>query len=238
MSLDIAATKTLGGTPITYREPILPFNCQGRVTASLLLIRAYFNGCVYRKGFKMRVRVRQGLMPLFFIFLIVLVVVSAAVDAQIGTSVSIARIDFGTVRRGGSAERDVILTNPGNNSTLTYSVNFINVTSTSGQLTATPSSGAIAPKSNVTVTVRLDVPSDANEGDFSSGMIVNSSTAQNAGGGSTVLPSLAAQVTYTVQGNAPAQTAPTNIDVPIVAGVLGLFALIAIGAVYVILKKT
>jgi HYDIN/CFA65/VesB-like, Ig-like domain len=193
---------------------------------------------VNRKGFKMRARVRRGLTPLFFILLVVLVVESATVNAQIGTSVSTARIDFGTVGRGGSAERDVILTNPGNNSTLTYSVNFINVTSTNGQLTATPSSGAIAPKSNVTVTVRLDVPGDANEGDFSSGMIVNSSTGQNAGGSSTVLPSLAAQVTYTVQGNAPAQTAPTDINVPLVAGVLGLFALIAIGGVYVILKKT
>jgi hypothetical protein len=185
----------------------------------------------------MSFRVRRGLTPLLFIFLIIiLVAVSAAVNAQTGTRVSIAHIDFGTVGRGGSVERDVILTNPGNNSTVTYSVNFTNVTNTSGQLTATPKSGSIAPKSNVTVAVRLDVPSDARESNFSSGLVVNESAAQNLGGGSTVLPALVAQVTYTVQGNAPAQTA-IDIDVPLVTGALGVFALIAIGAVYVILKR-
>jgi hypothetical protein len=186
-----------------------------------------------KKGFKMSFRVRRGLTPLFFIFLIL---VSAAVDAQTGTGVSTPSIDFGTVGRGGSAERDVILYNRGNNSTLTYSVNFTNVTNTSGQLTATPSSGAIAPKSNVTVAVRLDVPSDAKEGNFSASMLVNTSTAQNFGGGSTLLPALSANITYTVQGNAPAQTAQ-GVDVPLIAGALGVFALVAIGAVYVILLR-
>jgi HYDIN/CFA65/VesB-like, Ig-like domain len=162
-----------------------------------------------------------------------LVVVSAAINAQTGTSVSTPSIDFGTVGRGGSAERDVILYNRGNNSTLTYSVNFTNVSNTSGQLTATPSSGAIAPKSNVTVAVRLDVPSDAKEGNFSASMLVNTSTAQN---GSTLLPALSANVTYTVQGNAAAQTAQ-GVDVPLVAGAFGVFALVAIGAVYVILLR-
>ena len=178
----------------------------------------------------MSFRVRRGLTPLFFIFLIVYLA-SAAVNAQTTTGVSTARIDFGTVGRGGSAERDVILTNRGNNSTLTYSVNFTNVTNTSGQLTATPSLGSIAPKSNVTVAVRLDVPSDAKEGNFGSSMVVNTSTAQN---GSTLLPALSANITYTVQGNA--QTAQ-GVDVPLVAGAFGVFALVAIGAVYVILKR-
>ena len=160
-----------------------------------------------------------------------LIVVSVAVNAQTGTGVSTPSIDFGTVGRGGSAERDVILYNRGNNSTLTYSVNFTNVTNTSGQLTATPSSGAMAPKSNVTVAVRLDVPSDAKEGNFNSSMLVNTSTAQN---GSTLLPALSANITYTVQGNA--QTAQ-GVDVPLVAGAFGVFALVAIGAVYVILLR-
>ena len=157
-----------------------------------------------------------------------LIVVSAAINAQTGTSVSKPSIDFGTVGRGGSAERDVILYNRGNNSTLTYSVNFTNVSNTSGQLTATPSSGAIAPKSNVTVAVRLDVPSDAKEGNFSASMLVNTS--------STALPALSAVITYTVQGNAPAQTAQ-GVDVPLIAGAFGVFALVAIGAVYVILSR-
>ena len=160
-----------------------------------------------------------------------LIVVSVAVNVQTGTGVSTPSIDFGTVGRGGSAERDVILYNRGNNSTLTYSVNFTNVTNTSGQLTATPSSGAMAPKSNVTVAVRLDVPSDAKEGNFNSSMLVNTSTAQN---GSTLLPALSANITYTVQGNA--QTAQ-GVDVPLVAGAFGVFALVAIGAVYVILLR-
>jgi len=161
-----------------------------------------------------------------------LIVLSAAANAQ-ASSGATPSIDFGTVGRGGSAERDVILYNRGNNSTLTYSVNFTNVTNTSGQLTATPSGGAMAPKSNVTVAVRLDVPSDAKDGNFSSSMLVNTSTAQN---GSTLLPALSAKIIYTVQGNAPAQTAQ-GVDVPLIAGVLGVFALVAIGAVYVILFR-
>jgi hypothetical protein len=186
---------------------------------------------------KMNFSVRRGVTLLFFIFLIVLITVSAAVNAQTRTGVSTALIDFGTVGRGGSAERAVILTNPSNNSTLTYSVNFTNMTNTSGALTTTPALGSIAPKSNVTVAVRLDVPSDAIEGSFSSSMVVNSSTAKNLGGGSTALPAVMAQVTYTVQGNAPAQSTPTDIDLPLVAGTLGVFVLVAIGAVYVILKR-
>jgi hypothetical protein len=171
----------------------------------------------------MRFRLRRGLTPLFFIFLIV---VSAAVNAQTGTGVGTPLVDFGTVGRGGSAERNVLLYNRGNNSTFTYSVTFTNVTNTSGQLTATPSSGAIAPKSNVTVAVMLEVPSDAKEGNFSSSMIVNTST---------VFPALSAKITYTVQGNAPAPA--QGIDVPLVAGAFGVFAVVAIAAVYVILLR-
>ena len=151
---------------------------------------------------------------------------SAAVNAQTGTGVGTPLVDFGTVGRGGSAERNVILYNRGNNSTFTYSVTFTNVTNTSGQLTATPSSGAIAPKSNVTVAVMLDVPSDAKEGNFSSSMIVNTST---------VFPAISAKITYTVQGNAPAPA--QGIDVPLVAGAFGVFAVVAIAAVYVILLR-
>ncbi|HYC20841.1 MAG TPA: hypothetical protein VEF35_09585 [Candidatus Bathyarchaeia archaeon] len=151
---------------------------------------------------------------------------SAAVNAQTRTGVGTPLVDFGTVGRGGSAERNVILYNRGNNPTFTYSVTFANVTSTSGQLTATPSSGAIAPKSNVTVAVMLDVPSDAKEGNFSSSMIVNTST---------VFPALSAKITYTVQGNAPAPA--QGIDVPLVAGAFGVFAVVAIAAVYVILLR-
>jgi hypothetical protein len=162
--------------------------------------------------------------PLFFIFLIV---VSAAVNAQTGTGVGTAHVDFGTVGRGGSAEREVILYNTGGNSTLAYSINFTNVTNTSGQLSASPASATITPNSNVTVTVRLDVPSDAKEGSFSSSMLVNTS--------STLRPALNANITYTVQGNVPSPA--QGVDVPLIAGAFGVFALVAIGAVYVILLR-
>ena len=162
--------------------------------------------------------------PLLFIFLIV---VSAAVNAQTGTGVGTAHVDFGTVGRGGSAEREVILYNTGGNSTLAYSINFTNVTNTSGQLSASPASVRIAPNSNVTVTVRLDVPSDAKEGSFSSSMLINTS--------STLRPALNANITYTVQDNAPAPA--QGVDVPLIAAAFGVFAVVAIGAVYVILLR-
>ena len=162
--------------------------------------------------------------PLFFIFLIVM---SAAVSAQTSTGVGTAHVDFGTVVRGGSAERDVILYNTGGNSTLAYSINFTNVTNTSGQLSASPASVTIAPNSNATVAVRLDVPSDASEGNFSSSMVVKTS--------STVRPALNANITYTVLGNAPAPA--QGVDVPLIAAAFGVFALVAIGAVYIILLR-
>ncbi len=185
----------------------------------------------------MSFNISRCLTHLLFVFLIILVVVSTGVNAQTNTVHSTASIDFGTVGRGGSSEKDVVLTNSGNNSSLTYSINFTYVMNTSGQLTATPSSGSIAPKSNATVTVRLDVPSDAKEGSFSPNMVVNTSTAQDLQSGSTGSSSLVTQVTYTVQGNVPAQTALTDVNVPLVIGVLCVFALIAIGAVYFILMK-
>jgi hypothetical protein len=52
---------------------------------------------------------------------------------------------------------------------------------------------------------------------------------------STVFPALSAKITYTVQGNAPASA--QGIDVPLVAGAFGVFAVVAIAAVYVILLK-
>jgi hypothetical protein len=79
----------------------------------------------------------------------------------------------------------------------------------------------------VTVTVRLDVPSDAKEGSFSSSMLVNTS--------STLRPALNANITYTVQGNVPSPA--QGVDVPLIAGAFGVFALVAIGAVYVILLR-
>jgi hypothetical protein len=185
----------------------------------------------------MSFNISRCLTHLLFVFLIILVVVSTGVNAQTNTVYSTASIDFGTVGRGGSSEKDVILTNSGNNSSLTYSINFTYVMNTSGQLMATPSSESIAPKSNATVTVRLDVPSDAKEGSFSPNMVVNTSTAQDLQSGSTGASSLVTQVTYTVQGNVPAQTALTDVNVPLVIGVLCVFALIAIGAVYFILMK-
>jgi hypothetical protein len=85
--------------------------------------------------------------------------------------------------------------------------------------------------------VRLDVPSDAKEGSFRPNMVVNTSTARDLQSGSTGSSSLVTQVAYTVQGNVPAQTALTDVNVPLVIGVLCVFALIAIAAVYIILKK-
>jgi hypothetical protein len=74
--------------------------------------------------------------------------------------------------------------------------------------------------------VRLDIPSDAKEGNFSSSMVVNTST---------VFPALNASITYTVQGNAPSPA--QGVDVPLIAGAFGVFALVAIGAVYIILLR-
>jgi len=168
--------------------------------------------------------------------LIGLCAVSATVCAQTTTRVSTAHVDFGTLAGGGSAERDVILTNPANNSTVRYAISFTNLSGASRQLTATPSSGSIGSKSNVTIAVRLDVPSDATEGNFSSHMIVNESKVPNIGGNSTALPALTAQVTYVVKNNPPV-FALSNVDVPLVAAVLGVFAVLAVVAVYLIFRK-
>jgi hypothetical protein len=182
--------------------------------------------------------VGRSFRPLFLLFLVVLVATSAAVSAQTSTSVLTARVDFGTLGHGQSAQRDVTLINIVNNSTVTYSITFTNVTNASGQLTATPSRGAIGPKTNMIVSVRLDVPKDATEGNYNVSMFINESTAPNAGGNSTARPTVVMQVIYTIQGNAPAHAALSGVDVPLVAGVLGVSTLVAIAALYFILKRT
>jgi len=180
---------------------------------------------------------KRSLTAPVLMLLFVLIIASTAVSAQTKTGVSTARVDFGTLGPGWSAARDVILTNPGSNSTVTYTINIVNVSNASGQLTATPSFGSIAPRSNVTIVVRLDVPSDAKEGSFSSSIVVNESKVSNSGGKSTVLPTLVGQVNYAVQSNAAGLITLSDVDVPLVAGVFGVFALLAIVAVYVILRK-
>jgi hypothetical protein len=187
----------------------------------------------------MSIIVRRNFKPLFLLFLVVLVATSAAVSAQTSTNVSTARVDFGTLGRGQSAQRDVILISLVNNSTVTYSITFSNVTNVSGELTATPSRGVIGPKTNITVSVRLDVSKDATEGNYSSSMVINESTAPAVGGGnSTARPTVVLQAIYTIQGNAPAYAELSGVDVPLVAGVLGVSTLVAIAALYVILKRT
>jgi hypothetical protein len=177
--------------------------------------------------------------------LIIFIATSPAVSAQTTTSVPATTIDFGTVGRGGNETRDVALVNiEANNSTVRYSISFINVTNASGKLTATPSRGEIGPKSKMNVVVRLDVPSNATEGNYNASMVVNESTVPYVGGNATARPAVVWQVIYAVQGNAPVQgsvpahTLPSEVDVPLVAGVLGVATLAAIAAIYVIFKRT
>jgi hypothetical protein len=182
---------------------------------------------------------RPSLAPFFATFLIILIATSAAVSAQTRTSVPTTPLDFGTVGRGGNENANVTIINTAtNNSTVRFSITFTNVTNASGQLTATPSRGEIGPKSNMTVAVRLDVPSNATEGNYNSSMVINESTVPRAGGNATILPAVVSHVTYTIQGNAPAQAAQSGVDVPLVAGVLGIATLAAIAAIYVIFRRT
>jgi hypothetical protein len=193
----------------------------------------------------MSFRKRRSVTPLFSVLLVALIATTAAVSAQTRTSVATTSIDFGILGRGGSGERNVALINrAANNSTVRYSIAFTNVTNASGQLTATPSRGEIGPKSTMNVAVRLDVPSNAAEGNYNSSMVINESTVPSGGGNSTALPAVVWQALYTIQGNAPVQGsaeahgALSNVDVPLVAGVLGVATLVAIAAIYIIFKRT
>jgi len=193
---------------------------------------------------EMRFTMRRNLIPLFSVFLVALIATSVAVSAQPMTNVPTSPLDFGIVGRGTNETRDVTLLNlAANNSTVRYSIAFTNVTNTSGRLTAAPSRGEIGTKSKMPVTVRLDVPSNATEGNYNSNMVINESTVPSVGGNATILPAVVWQVIYTVQGNAsvpssaPVHGALSNVNVPLVAGVLGVATLVAIAAIYFIFKK-
>jgi hypothetical protein len=184
-------------------------------------------------------KMRPSLTPFFATFLIILIATSTAVSAQTRTSVPTTPLDFGTIGRGGSENANVTIVNIAtNNSTVRFSITFTNVTNASGQLTATPARGEIGPKSNMTVAVRLDVPGNATEGNYNSSMVINESTVPKAGGNETTLRPVVKPVIYTIQGNAPAQPAQSGVDVPLVAGVLGIATLAAIAAIYVIFRRT
>lgn len=193
---------------------------------------------------EMSFKMRRNLIPLFSVFLVGIIATSAAVSAQTRTSVPTTPLDFGIVGRGTNETRDVTLVNlAANNSTVRYSIAFTNVTNASGRLVAAPSRGEIGPKSNMPVAVRLDVPSNATEGNYNSNMVINESTVPSVGGNATTLPAVVWQVIYTIQGNAPvpssapAHGALSNVNVPLVAGVLGVATLVAIAAIYFIFKR-
>jgi hypothetical protein len=193
----------------------------------------------------MSFKMRPSLTPFCAIFLFILIATSAAVSAQTRTSVPTTSsvpttpLDFGIIGRGGSENANVTIVNIAtNNSTVRFSITFTNVTNASGQLTATPSRGEIGPKSNMTVAVRLDVPGNATEGNYNASMVINESTVPRAGGNATILPAVVKHLTYTIQGNAPAEAAQSGVDVPLVAAVLGIATLAAIAAIYVIFKRT
>lgn len=116
------------------------------------------------------------------------------------------------------------------NTTLSYTIQFTN--NTRGQLTATPSSGSLAPKQNSTITIQL-----AGDEHGSSLMLVNTTTQKNFGGAAQVLPAVAGTVVYSANGSAP-QAQPSNgTNWSVIAGVFVVFAVVAVSAVYWALRR-
>jgi len=101
-------------------------------------------------------------------------------------------------------------------------------------VTVNPSSGSINPDTNITVTVRADVSTNAKDGNYSTLLVVNS-TAGSRTGQVIVVPAIALPVKYTVNGTAPAQDPVNTIPtVPLIgAGII----IVLIAAVYVGIRR-
>lgn len=171
------------------------------------------------------------LKPLLLLLLTaaVALAVTAPVNA-LGVGVTPAVVNLGTIGRGGSATQEIRIYNTDHNSSLSYTVAAVNASA----ITVNPSSGSINPDTNITVTVRADVSTNAKDGNYSTLLVVNS-TGGSRTGQVIVVPAIALPVKYTVNGTAPAQDPVNTIPTVLLIGAGIIIVLIA--AVYVGIRR-
>ena len=172
--------------------------------------------------------IRRGLFPLLF-FVIGMTVLATCLTVPCGASQGVAlspsKLSLSSSQPSGTTQ----VYNTGN-TTLSYTIQFTN--NTRGQLTATPSSGSLAPKQNSTITIQL-----AGDEHGSSLMLVNTTTQKNFGGAAQVLPAVAGTVVYSANGSAP-QAQPSNgTNWELIGSVIGLVVLAAVIVVAVYMLK-
>ena len=161
---------------------------------------------------------------------LVLAISIPAVSGQVGIGVSPSVINMGAIAMNGTTSQTMRIYDTSNNTAINYTAQ----TNMTG-VTVTPSSGQIAAKSNTSVTVTVNA--DTQQGVHSGYLIVNTSAANS--GQVTVLPALAAKITYTTANYSapPVATQGTNwLEIGSVIGLVVLEALIVV-AVYMLKRR-
>jgi hypothetical protein len=168
-----------------------------------------------------------------FLFLLLTAAVALAVTAPanaVGVGASPSVVNLGTIGRGGSATQDFRIYNTDNSTPLNYTVAVVGANAVS----VTPSSGALNPLTNTTVTVQANVNNSAKDGNYS-GLLVVNSTASGRTGQAVILPALAVTVKYLVNGTAPTPQSTTTI--PLVPLVAAGIIVVVIAALYVGIRR-
>ena len=161
---------------------------------------------------------------------------STLTTAQTGIGIAPAKVNFGTLGRGGNiTPQDLKIYNTGNDSAINYTIT-VNP-AISDTIHVSPSMGAITPKSNATVMISGTVGNDAKDGVHNGLILVNTTAKSNSSVG--ILPALAVKVTYTVNGNAPSPTttSASNAGIDAAWPALGIIAIFAVVAVAYLLRR-
>jgi hypothetical protein len=175
-------------------------------------------------------KVMVGVATIF----ILLSVISQTPVGAVGVGISPAKIDLGTIGRGGSAQENVTIFNIDNSTAMSYNATVQNITG----MTVSPSSGIIQAKGNETLILTLNVLANATNGKHNGTLTVNGSTPSNFGG-AVLLPAVAAKISYTVSGNATPspQTTSQGFDYGLLIGALVLVLIVGAMVSWLILRR-
>ena len=165
------------------------------------------------------------------LFILISAISSFAVSGQVGIGVSPSVLNMGAIAMNGTAQQTMRIYDTSNNTAINYTVAPRNVSG----VVITPSSGQIAAKSNVSVLVT--VTSGTQQGIHTGYLIVNTSAANS--GQVTVLPALAAKLTYTTANYSAPPQASNGINGPLIGAVAALCILgaVIVVSVYIVFKR-
>jgi hypothetical protein len=187
------------------------------------------------KAGKMKIKmIRKAILALVVIILIPFIACSITpAAASVGLGLSPSSVNLGVIGRGGTGTGTVSIYNTGNSSALNYTATPEGV-----NITVNPSNGTIPAKGNATLTLTANVPDNATQGSYNGSLLIKATASGGNTSATTVLPALAAKVTFDVEGTAtPTPAAASGLSAPLAAVLIVLAAVLVILVVYFLVSR-